>query len=79
MLVLGTKSLMWSADQQLEKEEKISKKEMTLSFGFAILFSIGIFVILPYFATNLIGFYEETRPFLFNLIDGVIRIVLFLF
>jgi len=78
MLVLGTKSLMWSADQQLEKDEKISKKEMTLSFGFAMLFAIGIFIILPYFATNLIGFYEETKPLMFNLIDGIIRIALFI-
>jgi uncharacterized protein YqhQ len=78
MLVIGMKSLMWSADQQLEKDEKISKKEMILSFVFAILFGVGIFMILPYVATNFIGYYEETRPLLFNLIDGVIRIVLFL-
>jgi len=78
MLVIGMKSLMWSADQQLEKDEKISKKEMTLSFIFAALFAIGIFVVLPYLATNFIGFYEETRPLMFNLIDGIIRIGLFL-
>jgi len=78
MLVIGMKSLMWSADQQLEKDEKISKKEMTLSFMFAMLFAVGIFIILPYLATNFIGFYEETKPFLFNLIDGIIRIILFL-
>ena len=78
MLVLGTKSLMWSANQQLEKDEKISKKEMTLSFIFAILFGAGIFIILPYLATNFIGYYEETRPLLFNLIDGMIRIGVFL-
>jgi len=64
MLVVGMRSLMWSADQQLEDDEKISKKEMTLSFIFAILFGIGIFIVLPYLATNLIGFYEETKPFL---------------
>jgi len=78
MMVLGTKSLMWSADQQLEKDEKIGKKEMTLSFIFAILFGVGIFIILPYIATNFIGFYEETKPLMFNLIDGIIRIGLFL-
>ncbi|MCH8003721.1 MAG: DUF1385 domain-containing protein [Nanoarchaeota archaeon] len=78
MLVIGMKSLMWSADQQLEKDEKISKKEMTLSFIFAILFGVGIFIILPYIATNFIGFYEETKPLMFNLIDGIIRIGLFL-
>ena len=78
MLVIGTKALMWSADQQLEKNEKVGKKEMTLTFIFAILFAIGMFIALPYFITNLIGFYEETRPFLFNLIDGIIRICVFL-
>ena len=48
MIVLGTKSLMWSADQQLEKDEKISKKEMIFSLIFAFLFGIGLFLLLPY-------------------------------
>lgn len=78
MLVIGMRSLMWSADQQLEDDEKISKKEMAFSFIFAILFAVGIFIILPYLATNFIGYYEETKPLMFNLIDGAIRIVLFL-
>ena len=78
MLVIGMRSLMWSADQQLGKDEKISKKEMTFSFIFAMLFGVGLFVILPYIATNFIGYYEETKPLLFNLIDGIIRIGFFL-
>ncbi len=78
MIVLGTKSLMWSADQQLEKDEKISKKEMTFSLIFAFLFGIGLFLLLPYIITNLVGFYEETKPLLFNLVDGLIRIGMFL-
>ena len=28
MLVLGMRSLMWSADQQLSKDEKLGKKEL---------------------------------------------------
>lgn len=78
MLVLGTRSLMWSADQQLENDEKISKKEMIFSLIFAFLFGIGIFMLLPYIITNFMGFYEETKPLLFNLVDGVIRIGMFL-
>jgi uncharacterized protein YqhQ len=78
MMVIGMRSLMWSADQQLEEEdEKISKKEMAVSAAFAILFGIGIFVLLPYVATNFIGFFEESQPLLFNLIDGLIRILVF--
>ena len=78
MLVLGMKSLMWSADQQMENNEKISKKEMGFSLIFAFLVGIGLFLVLPYVITNFIGFYEETKTLLFNLIDGLIRIGIFL-
>ena len=80
MLAIGMKSLMWSAEQQTgpKKEEKISKTEMTLTVIFALGFAILLFVALPYFATLFIGFKEETQPFLFNFIDGMIRIAVFL-
>lgn len=78
MMVLGTKSLMWSSNQQLEKDEKISKKEITISFIFALFFGLGLFLVLPYIATNFIGYSEETQPFFFNLIDGIIKIGIFL-
>ena len=78
MLVLGMRSLNWSAEQQLGKDEKISKKELTFTFVFAIFFGLGLFVFLPYFLTLFIGFKEETQPFFFNIIDGAIRIAAFL-
>ena len=78
MLVIGMRAISWSANQQLEKKEKISKREMVFSILFAILFGLGLFVALPYFLTNFIGYYEETKPLLFNLIDGIIRIAVFL-
>lgn len=80
MLFIGVKTLIWSAEQQEDEnsDEKISKKEIffviTISFAFAIIF----FVALPYFLTILLGYHEETKPILFNLIDGIIRISLFL-
>ncbi len=78
-LVLGIKALTWSADQQAEKkEEKITKTEMIvtllISFGFVVL----IFIVVPYFITYLAGFKEETRPIMFNLIDGLIKIGFFI-
>ena len=78
MLVIGMKAISWSANQQLEKKEKIGKKEIGISIIFAIVFGLGLFVALPYFLTNFIGYYEETKPLLFNLIDGIIRIAVFL-
>ncbi len=78
MLVIGMRAISWSANQQLEKKEKISKKEVVFSVTLAIVFGFGLFFALPYFLTNFIGYYEETKPFLFNLIDGIIRIAVFL-
>jgi len=78
MLVIGMRAISWSANQQLEKKEKISKKEIGISIIFAIVFGFGLFFALPYFLTNFIGYYEETKPLLFNLIDGIIRIAVFL-
>jgi len=80
MMVVGMKSIMWSAEQQLstEKEEKISSLEMTITILFSIGIALLLFGALPYFLTLLIGFEEETQPFFFNIIDGIIRISVFL-
>ncbi len=79
MLVIGLKTLMWSADQAAKEEgEKITKKEMTYTVLISFLIAILFFVALPYFLTSIIGFKEESSPFLFNFIDGIIRILIFL-
>ena len=74
ILILGIKALIWSSDQQLGKDEKITAKELAItlviSFGFAVLF----FVIAPFFITK--AFVE--KGLLFNIIDGILRLVIFL-
>ncbi len=78
MLAIGMKALVWSSNQVAQKkEDKLSAKEMGTTIFFSILFAIGIFVALPYFLTHWIGFREEAKPFLFNLVDGIIRIAFF--
>tara|TARA_Y100000310_G_scaffold341089_1_gene439076 strand:+ start:15331 stop:16254 length:924 start_codon:yes stop_codon:yes gene_type:complete len=80
MLVIGMRSIMWSAEQQVsdKEEEKITKSEMTFTILFSIAIAISLFIALPYFLTLISGFKEETQPFFFNLIDGIIRIGIFL-
>lgn len=78
MMVIGIKALMWSAEQAATKDEKIGKNEFAVSFLISIGAVILIFIALPYFLTNLAGFYEEKNPILFNIIDGIIRISFFL-
>ena len=78
MIIIGIKSIMWSAQQAAPGEENIGKKEIMLTLLFSIGLAIFFFVALPYFLTNLLGFAEEEKPITFNIVDGVIRILIFL-
>lgn len=73
-LVLGIKALNWSANQQLEKKEKITWKELVFTLGLSFLFVILFFIVVPFYLTGLI----VAKGILFNLIDGVLRIGIFL-
>ena len=77
-LVIGIRSLVWSANQLTEEKEEFSKLELIATLAISIGFVILFFVALPYFLTVLTGAKEETSPVFFNLIDGIIKIVLFL-
>lgn len=74
MLILGMKALIWSSNQALEEEEEFTMKELILVIGTSIIFVIIFFIGLPYFLTKLI----VEKGFWFNLIDGIIRIIIFL-
>ena len=78
MMMIGMQALIWSANQFVEEEEEFSLTELILliltSLGFVVLF----FVALPYFLTDLFGVREAAKPFLFNLVDGLIKITLFI-
>lgn len=83
-LIIGTKSLIISANEALpedEKEEK-SQKMDSLSIFFMVLTSfllgMGIFVAVPNVATEAIGIKETANPILFNLIAGFIRMTIFI-
>jgi uncharacterized protein YqhQ len=74
MLVIGIKALNYSAAESIEeKEEKITAKEFTVTTIVAVVIAVGIFILLPLYLTKL----TQTKGVVFNLIDGGIRIVLF--
>ncbi len=73
MLFIGTKSLLWSADQQLEEHEKITKKDIVFTLLLTFSMALVFFIALPYFLTLFSGVKEEVSPVLFNLVDGIIR------
>jgi uncharacterized protein YqhQ len=74
ILIIGLKALSWSADQQLGKDEKIGALAMALTLLFSIGMAIAFFIIAPFFLTRLV----IEKGFLFNLIDGIIRIAIFI-
>ncbi|MGC8767812.1 DUF1385 domain-containing protein [Calditerrivibrio sp.] len=81
-LILGIQALNFSAHHALgEGEEKLSFKEIffTLLFGFGL--GIGLFLFLPLLLTDLLKliFPLIERSFLvYNLVDGIIRVIFFI-
>jgi len=78
MLIIGIKALMWSAQQAGDDDVKLTKKELTYTLIFSFVIGILFFLALPYFLTTLFGYVEEEKPIMFNMVDGAIRIGIFL-
>lgn len=86
-LTLGISSLMYSANIALEEEDapgKKDEKEPELSGGYvwvlmaaAMVLAIGLFFLLPLFLTNIIEPYVQSA-LMFNLVEGGIRLAIFL-
>ncbi|HVP37235.1 MAG TPA: DUF1385 domain-containing protein [Terriglobales bacterium] len=89
MLVIGIKSLNFSADVAVEEiEEKEGKKRKEgkekgsrgLMLGFAVVLALGlgilIFFFLPIFFSSLLGIKRQALSF--NLVAGIIRVAMFL-
>lgn len=75
-LVIGIKTLTYSANEASgeEEDEKISPFEIFLTIAFAFGFAVLLFVLLPLYLSKLL---VAQNGVLFNLIDGVIRILVF--
>ena len=69
----GIKALIWSSNQQLKKEEKLTKKEVIFTITLSLLFAILIFIAIPFFSAHLI----HSEGVIFNVLDGVFRVILF--
>jgi len=80
-LVLGMKALNFSANQSLEEEKEISSWTMGLTFTFALCFGTFLFFLVPLFLTKWLRFaipMVSTSGVIFNLVDGIIRLLIFL-
>lgn len=82
-LSIGIKSIEFSASKAYEgeSEKPMSFTAISLTIGLALLIGIVVFILLPLYMTKLLGIVftpVSTSSFLFNLIDGIIRILFFL-
>jgi len=76
-LIIGFKALTFSVNEAADEDIKFSKKEMAISIIIAVIFTVGIFFVAP----TLIGrSFQAYFPnsFVYNLIEGLIRIIFFL-
>ncbi len=79
-LWLGMKAIDFSS-KVVFKEEKSSPWSLALSLFLALIIGISLFIILPLYMTKLTGYLMEivsTNSFIFNFVDGIIRIFVFI-
>jgi uncharacterized protein YqhQ len=80
-LVIGMKALSFSANEAIsEGEEKSDMSPLAMggTIAVALLFGILLFFILPLFLTKLLVPYIGGSNIVFNLVDGFIRVIVFL-
>lgn len=82
-LIIGIKAIEFSGSiAYQEKDEKpLSPWSLALSIALALILAIVLFKFLPLFLTTIMGrMYQgiSTNSFLFNLIDGLLRVGVFL-
>jgi len=77
-LVIGIRTLMWSAETALGPEEEVQFKGPVAwgTVALSFILGIGLFFVVPLLLARLIDRYIPS-PFLSNLLEGAIRLVIF--
>ena len=76
-LVIGMRALSFSAQAAGEEEEQMTKKEVAMTILFALVLASVLFIVIPTGAAHLAAGYTDD-PIVFNLIEGGIRLAVFL-
>jgi len=80
-LWLGMKALTVSTNIALGEEEELSRKEIAGTLIFAMVLGFGLFLVAPVLGTKGVGSLIGSgiqNPIIFNLVEGVIRIAIFI-
>jgi uncharacterized protein YqhQ len=74
MMYDGIRALVWSSNQHLGEEEKLTKKEVVFTVTLSLLASVIFFVVIPFFSARWI----QADGVIFDVLDGVFRVLLLL-
>jgi uncharacterized protein YqhQ len=80
-MLLGIKTLVFSANIALsengEKAVQLSGPKLWLLLGISLAISAGLFFLIPLLFTDLFTVLKELSPLAFNLVEGAIRLAIF--
>lgn len=76
-MIMGIKSLNYSASEYGEEEEQLTAKELVLTMGFAFLLTVVLFIILPAFLLRFVQAHISSNIVL-NLVEGLIKMSFFI-
>ena len=76
-LIIGMRALSFSAQAAGEEDEQMTKKEIAMTILFALVLASILFIVIPTGAAHLAAAYTDD-PIVFNLIEGGIRLMVFL-
>mgnify|MGYP001020354615 FL=1 len=76
-LIIGMCALSFSAQAAGEEDEQMTKKEIAMTILFALVLASILFIVIPTGAAHLAAAYTDD-PIVFNLIEGGIRLMVFL-
>ena len=68
-----------STPSEKEPEPEFGKKEMAISMVCGLALGIVLFIVAPAFVTNLIVGEYDSNTLLWNIVDGVLRVAVFVF
>lgn len=77
-LGLGMSALMYSASEAAPDEAQLSKGELTVTTIVGIAFAVLLFIVLPTWAVNWVRAHTSEQVLVSNLVEGGIRLGLFL-
>jgi len=75
-LGLGMRYLTMSANVQTGEDEKLEGPMLYLTLALSLAIGIGFFFLLPALISGLVANYTTVSPWVINLLEGVIRLVL---